>query len=314
MSTAIGFVILVNPFNRLGQTARLIHKLNAMFDSPPIAVHHDFGKNPNFIANCPSNVRLVQPHVDTKWGDFTCIEAAVRAIRLLYAGPQTPDWFVYLSGSDYPIKPAAKILADLQSSTFDAHIQHLPLVYKKYPTWWQKICFKRTCSVRVTVPWITKKLKLTTRNYWISNPLFTMGRLPYSDHLKPFAGEAWFCANHRAAQTILDFYDTDRALAEHCRQILVPEETYFHTVLANAPGLKLSQNYFRYVDWAAPGTSEEPLNFSEVPNDEANIGSNPKTLTMEDLPKISKSSAHFARKFGDQPDSLILNTLDELTA
>ncbi len=313
MSTPIGFVILVNPFNRLGQTARLINKLNAMFDMPPIAVHHDFGKNPNFITNCPPNVRLVQPHINTKWADFSCVEAAIQAIRLLYSGAEKPDWFVYLSGSDYPIKPASKIIADLQGSDFDAHIQHLLLEYNHYLTWWQKISFKRFCSVRIRVPWITRYLQFTTRYRWLSHPFFTQGRLPYSDKLKPYAGEAWFCANYRAAQSILNFYDKDQALAEHCRQILVPEETYFHTVLANDHSIKLSQNYLRYVDWSAPG-SEKPLNLSELPDAKASCGSNPRILTLTDLPKLLNSSAHFARKFSDQPDSDILDKLDELTS
>lgn len=295
MSTPIGFVLLVNPFSRLEQTARLIGKLNAMFDHPPIAVHHDFGKNPNFIRDCPENVRLVHPHINTKWAEFSCIEAAIQALRLLYSGPQKPDWFVYLSGADYPIKPADRILSELLASPFDAHIQHLSLVYNSYPTWWHKISFERACSIRIAVPWITRHLQFTTRYRWLSHPLITRGRLPYSDHLKPHAGEAWFCANHRSAAAILDFYEKDTALAKHSRQILVPEETYFHTVLANTPGLVLSQDYLRYVDWSGGG-------------------SHPKVLTLDDLPKMVRSNAHFARKFADHGSEAVLDELDKVTA
>jgi hypothetical protein len=291
MSVSIGFVLLVNPFSRLGQSARLIDRLNAMFDFPPIAVHHDFGKNPNFIPDLPPNVRLVRPHINTKWADFTCIEAAIAALRLLYAGPEKPDWFVYLSGADYPIKPARTILQELKASPFDAHIQHLPLVYKHYPTWWQKISFKRVCSVRVRYPWITRHLQFTTRTRWLSHPFFTRGRLPYSDHFKPYAGEAWFCASRRAAEAILKFYERDVAFAQHCRQIMVPEETYFHTVLANDPSLKLSQDYLRYVDWSAGG-------------------SHPKVLAEDDLPKLLQTNAHFARKFPDAEKVAVLDELD----
>lgn len=312
MTTPVGFVLLVNPFNRLEQTARLIHKLNVMFDRPPIAVHHDFGKNPNFIDDCPENVQVVRPHVDTKWADFSCIEASIRTLRLLYSGVKKPDWFIYLSGSDYPIKPAHRILTDLQNSSFDAHIQHLPLGYKNYPTWWQKICFKRTCSIKVTLPWITRRLKLIKRNHWFSHPLITQGRLPYSDHFRPYGGEAWFCANHRAAQAILDFHDADRVFAKHCRQILVPEETYFHTVLANRPELKLSNNYFRYIDWSSDQYLNRPLTLDKVPDSQGGNGSHPRILTMIDLPHILKSDAHFARKFEDQSNSDILNELDKL--
>ena len=39
------------------------------------------------------------------------------ALRLLYQTDQPPDWFALLSGADYPIKPAEKILEDLQATS-----------------------------------------------------------------------------------------------------------------------------------------------------------------------------------------------------
>jgi hypothetical protein len=306
MIPPIGFVILVNPFNPLEHTGRLIRTLNRMFDHPPIVCHHDFGKNSRFIENCPANVRLVHPHVDTKWGDFSCVEATIRALRLLYSGGDGPEWFVFLSGSDYPIKSAGKILADLQGGGFDGYIEHKlvsegDLVYPRDPenpqgwkwaTWLQQ-CHKRYCSRRVVVPSLNRHLRYRTRTYWLEHPFFTRGRLPFTADFKCYAGEVWFSANHRCARRILDFYERDRTVTEHYRKTLVPEESYLQTILANTPELKLSQNYRRYVDWTRGG-------------------SNPKVLTMEDLPKLTSSEAHFARKFDDRVDGEVLNQLDKL--
>ena len=303
MSSSIGFVLLINPFNKLEQSERLIRTLNRMFDHPPIACHHDFGQNPQFIANCPPNVRLVRPHVNTKWGDFGCVEATIRALRLLYSGENRPEWFVFLSGSDYPIKSADKILADLQASPFDGHIEHQlvsegDLVYPPDPDnlqgwkWetWLKQCHKRYCSLRVNVWGINRYLRFSKRTFWLEHPIFTKGRLPFTAEFKCYAGEVWFSANHRCAQRIIDF--NDRRVTEHYRKTLVPEESYLQTVLANAPGLKLSQNYLRYVDWTGRK-------------------SNPKILTMADLPQLKSSGAHFARKFDEGVDVAILDELDK---
>jgi len=285
----------------------LIRKLNRMFDHPPIACHHDFGKNPRFIENCPGNVRLVRPHVETKWADFSCIEAAVRALRLLYSGGHQPDWFVYLSGSDYPIKPAARILSDLQSSPFDAHIEHI-LVQRQAPPHpplegrleghkgpkWPRICHRRYCSVPVTVPWITKRLQLTTRTFQLEHPLLTAGQLPFSSEFRCFAGESWFCTNRRAAEVILDSHTRNAKLVNHYRKVLCPEESYFHTVLANAPGLRLSQDPLRYMDWTASGD-------------------HPKVLSVDDLPRLAESHAHFGRKFAEDIAPEMLQGLENLT-
>lgn len=303
----IGFVLLVNPFNKIEQSARLIDKLNAMFEHPPIAVHHDFSKNPKFLSNPPRNVRLVDPHVVTKWADFSCIEAAVKALKLLYSGAHAPDWFVYLSGSDYPIKPAARILGDLQSSPFDAHIEHARVLRRPPPHTplegrleghkgddWPRHCHRRYCSMPITVPWITRRLELSTRTFQLEHPLLTSWQLPFSKEFACYAGEAWFCANRRAARVILDSYTRNTKWVSHSRKVLCPEESYFHTVLANAPSLCLSQDPLRYMDWTVRGN-------------------HPKVLSVDDLPRLTASNAHFARKFAEDISSEMHNGLEDLT-
>ncbi len=296
----IGFVILINPCSPLEQSQRLIQTLNRMFDHPPIACHHDFGQNPRFIEGLPTNVRVVRPHVDTKWADFSCIEAAVRALRLLYSGDHPPDWFVYLSGADYPIKPANRILNELQSSKFDAHMEHI-LVQRRAPPhspseWrleghkgsaWPRGCHRRYCSIPVTVPWITRRLQPGIRTFQLEHPLFTSGRIPFSPTFHCFAGEAWFCANGRAAEVILESYSHNTKLIAHYRKVRCPEESYFHTVLANAPNLRLSQDPLRYMDWTSGGN-------------------HPKVLTVDDIPRLAASNAHFARKLpADIPPEML---------
>ncbi|MEO5713799.1 MAG: beta-1,6-N-acetylglucosaminyltransferase [Luteolibacter sp.] len=302
----IGFILLVNPRSPIEQSERLIRTLNRMFDHPPIACHHDFGQNPRFIENCPANVKLVSPHVATRWGDFSCVEATIKAMRLLYAGGDGPEWFVYLSGADYPIKPAHQILAELQASAFDGHIEHKlvsegDLHYPPDPDYprgwkwesWLKQCHRRYCSLRLDVRGINRYLRPSTRTFWLEHPIFTRGRLPFTPEFKCYAGEVWFTGNHRCARRILDFDDNDERLAAHYRRTLVPEESYLQTVLGNAPDLKLSQNYLRYVDWTGGG-------------------SNPKVLTKEDLPFLIRSKAHFARKFDEAVNSSVLDELDQL--
>jgi len=308
MAPTLGFVLLINPRNPIAQTARLVRTLNWMFGAPPIACHHDFGQNPEFISDCPPNVRVVQPHVATSWGDFSCMEAMLKALGLLYNGlsAPAPDWFVFLSGSDYPIKPAAQILADLQNGGYDGYIEHKivsegDLIYPRDPLYprgwkwetWLKQCHKRYCSLRVDVPSLNRYFRYRTRTYWLEHPFFTRGRVPFTPEFKCYAGEVWFCANRKCARRILDFYENDREVANHYRKTLVPEESYLHTILANDSAVKLSQNHLRYVDWT-------------------NGGSNPKFLTTNDLPEITRSSAHFARKFDMVLDSYVLDKIDKL--
>lgn len=291
MNPPIGFILLINPFNPLVQTERLIGVLNRMFDFPPIACHFDFGQNSRTIPDLPQNVKIVRPHVNTKWADFSCIEAAIACVRILYQDEPGPDWFVYLSGADFPCKSAERIHRDLQNSPFDAHIEHL-LLSRDLPDLtvndvqgnpfkgghWRAACIRRYCSLKIRIPWLTKRLAPTRKTFTFTTPLIARWLLPFSEKFQPYAGEAWWCANRRAAKAILDFHATDRVFAEFCRRVEVPEECYFQTVLANSANLKIGQNHLRFMNWKAHGN-------------------NPKVLGDEDISDLTKTSAHFARKF-----------------
>ena len=54
--------------------------------------------------------------------------AALRAFSLLRKHDR-PDWFVLLSGSDYPVRRADEIVADLSNTNYDAYLDNRELLY-----------------------------------------------------------------------------------------------------------------------------------------------------------------------------------------
>lgn len=295
MNRPIGFVLLIH--DRLDQAARLIRKLNAMFDDPPIVCHCDFSQTKGFIADPPRNVTLVRPHSVTAWGDWSIVDAAMRAMRLLYASKESPDWCVYLSGADYPIKTAERILTDLREAPFDAYMNHELIQYGAYARPWQDHCHERYCRLfDVVFPIIGRgkdgRLRPKwKRYYFIRHPFFTRPFQPFRKDLRCYAGESWFTVNRKAVRYILSYHDQNPALARHYRRVQCADESYFNTILANAAGLQVRNDCLRYTDWSMGGD-------------------HPKTLTMEDLDRLRASDAHFARKFDSRIDSRILDALD----
>jgi hypothetical protein len=71
----------------------------------------------------------------------------------------------------------------------------------------------------------------------------------------------------------------------------VPEECYYHSILANEPEIKITRATKRYAEWLGGG-------------------SHPQNLGMSDLPALLSSGAHFARKFVE--GSPVLDELDRL--
>jgi len=295
----IGFVLLTH--NKPLQIYRLINTLNRMFNYPLIVCHHDFAKCDLFVDNFSKNVLFVRPHLKTEWGNFSLVQATVEALKLMYETADAPDWFVLLSGADYPIKTAKQILDNLTTDSYDAYIQYEQITYEIYKSdlepnmLWLKNSYQRYCTKSLAFNYSKKYLTHLNLEISLEHPLLTKPFLPFSKKLACFSGSQWFCANRKAAQYIIDFHTRKNALTEYYKTLKYTDESYFQTILANAPHLKLKNDRLRYIDWSAGGC-------------------HPKTLLMEDLPKLLASSAHFARKFDIDIDTNLLDELDRITS
>ncbi len=293
MAPTIGFVLLTHRNPR--QIFRLIETLNRLFEDPRIVCHHDFSKNVLTKPKELTNVIFVQPHVETQWGGFSLVEATIKAFKVMYADPNSPDWVVLLSGSDYPIKSSARILHDLSKSPYDVHISHEIINFKDRKTEWHKMCYSRYCNVKFRIPFLDKKLNLIKKRISLKHPLLTKPFLPFSDNFKCYAGKQWFCCNRKAAIYLTEFHEKNTPFTAHYRRLdsycIIPDESYCQTIFCNSPHLKVSRDDLRYVDWSARGA-------------------HPKTLRLEDLSKIRSSSAHFARKFDLDEDEEIFEEID----
>jgi hypothetical protein len=298
----VGFVILSH--NEPEMLLRLVQRLQALFDNPPIACHHDMHQVSLNTSAFPS-VRFVAQPLRTRWGHISVVHAFRLALRLLYEG-NPPDWFVLLSGSDYPIKSRETIDAELCSSPYDAYLDHRPIEFSILPenrcdgefdkgfsrSFYVYIAYDRYLARRIRYPRIERPFRLRFGRYLIRHP-WLAPRNPFTKDFHCFAGAVWFTARARCAELLLSSDSFTRELLAFYADKTAADESFVHTVLCNSPILKLCNNSKRYVDWSAGAA-------------------HPKLLGMEDLPLLSASSHHFARKFSTRYDIRILDELDRL--
>ena len=296
---SIGFVLLTH--HQPHQIDRLLAQLNKMFNYPPIVCHHDFDKCALSVDHLSKNIKFVRPHLKTKWGDFSIVDATVQGIKLLYESDNSPDWFILLSGSDYPIKTAQAILEELNSNQYDAYINHEKIRYKVYQEnpkislIWQKLAYERYCGLKLfSIPFLGKRPYSRDLEIRIDHPLITQFFMPFTDNFSCFVGDQWFYANRRSAEYIIQFHQQNNAITSHYRRRMFADESYFQTILANADHLKLKNDNYRYVDWSTKAA-------------------HPKTMELNDLPRLLASPAHFARKFNLDVDREIFDQLDKIT-
>ena len=298
----IGFVILSH--NNPEMLRRLIRRLNQSFDAPPIVCHHDFHQLPLAVTDFPENTRFVEKPVRTRWGHVSLVQAFRIALRQLYEW-KPADWFVFLSASDYPIKRGDRIVSELSNSPFDAYLDHrcvpdysdLPeasrdcgfeLAYGR--PYWLKEAYNRYVARNLRYPGVNRKGQPCLRRLPIRHPRW-IGDTPFREGFRCYAGDAWLTARARCAEALFSDSECSRRLLDYYRNRLIPDESFFHTVLCNYPGLKLCNDNKRYADWRAGRPS-------------------PKMLGIEDLPALLDSSHHFARKFSEDHDLRILEELD----
>lgn len=292
MTTSLGFILVTH--NQPDQLRRLVDTINIMFDYPSIVCHHNFSITPLNQENFSGNVKFVHPHVETKWGKFSTIEAEIRALRVLYQASNAPDWFIILSGSDYPIKSAAEITQYLSTSAYDAFIHHELVQYNHLESRWQQLGYQRYCTVKTWIPAVGTNGRLKKRFITLlKKPSLVKFFTPFSDSFPCFVGDHFFCGNNRIAEYLLSHYEAAASLRKYYQKCTIfPTESYYQTVLCNAQKFNLCNDNLRYVDWSSEGA-------------------HPKILGMEDLPLLLASSAHFARKFDLCKDIEILNELDK---
>jgi hypothetical protein len=293
----LGIVILSH--RQPDQLLRLCRRVRASFPDTPVVVHHDFGQAPLDEAQfAAAGVSFVHPHVPTRWGDFSLVEATLAGLREMLRLHE-PEWVTLVSSSDYPLHGEARVLADLDASGADACIEHQridPAMRRESPPEYghpvgigehntrQAIRRFFRVSLHVPLPGGRKLTLLKTSIPWLTRRLS-----PFRDGFACHVGSQWFSVRREALRRLLEWHEREPALREHLARREAADECYPHTILANLPALKLANRNFRYVDWSAPG-------------------SHPKSLGIEDLERMYDSGAHFARKFA--PDAPVLDAID----
>lgn len=304
MKIKIGFAIL--SYNEPGQLLRLVKTLNAMFGAPPIVCHHNFSQCSLEEAPFPPNVRFVHPHIETGWGHIATPLAALKAFRVLREYDQ-PDWFVLLSGSDYPVKPASEIASELANTKYDAFLDNREVLYRAIPpeqsatdggfgrAGWVRVAYDRYCACYCWAP--RPSGKLLSFSGWfpfqkrhIRHPSIVRW-LQFNRPARIYGGAFWFQANRKAIDRLLDDPLMPQ-LVRYFRGRQIPEEALFHTSLCNQPDLRICKDHKRYEDWRGAG-----------------IEAHPKWLEISDVPMMRASGAHYARKF--RPDGVLQEFVDE---
>jgi hypothetical protein len=278
-------VFLVLSYHKLELLDRLVRRLLET-DSAIVVVHHD--ARAAEVPELPQSDRamLIPDPLPGGWGSMATVNATVESMRWVREAIPDYSWIVLVSGQDYPTMTPRGIEAELLASSADVFMrwEFIPPFATRRSTDWQR--------------------GMSHRYYWHYVP-GTHRPVPvprlrfYRDGVGVFAGSLWMNLSCRAVDRVLAERELRDYLGERrFSSTLVPEESFFPTVLMNSPiGLGIVNDQRRFLRFPKTGGSAHP-----------------ETLTMRHLDSMRASNAFFARKVDEDASAELLDALDELTA
>jgi hypothetical protein len=300
----IAYVITAH--NNPLQVVRLVRALQTGQHTGPIVIHYDraSAEFDRLSLAGMSHVHLLQNPVTVGWGEFSVVEAEWRCLDWLRQQAINYDWLVLLSGQDYPIRPIPAFEQCLTGASGDGFLEYFPIdqVPPTQWNWHQNTGRERYYRYYQTVPAQLKPLfyKLYRVVNWQPYVNVKAGRFgakvamqasrhPFTPNFKCYAGSQWHTLARRSVEYVLDFIVQHPDIVEHYRHTMIPDESFFQTILLNAPHLQFVNDNLRYISWTPPY---------------------PAVFSAADLPTLTQSPQFFARKFDQQHDAQILDQLD----
>jgi hypothetical protein len=283
------------------QVIRLIGRIRGDRPESIVVVHHDPSKSvlPHESFADDPNVMFVTPTIAGGWGDFSVLEMVLRAIDTLLASGKPFDYATLISGQDYPIKPLVafeEMLAGIGDGALDieANTPHLD----RYTFLWRRL--PRFLENRYTQALFARLQALNRRQPWVR---FVNGRIgcwyalkrskpPLPGSMVFYKGSQWWTLAERCVRAVQTFTREHPEVLECYRRSIIPDESFFQTVLYNDARFTFVNDDFRYIHW------------------DDHLAESPATMTSLDLPAIAASPAFFARKLDITVDADLIDEID----
>ncbi|KAK8370334.1 hypothetical protein V6Z12_A01G172100 [Gossypium hirsutum] len=208
----------------------------------------------------------------------THIAATLHAAAMLMKLDRGWDWFIALSALDYPL-----VTQDDLSHVFSSVRRDLNFIDHTSDLGWKE-------DQRVLPIVVDPGIYLARRTKIFHA---TQKRL-MPDAFKVFTGSPWVVLSRSFLEFCLFGWDNlPRTLLMYFNNVMLSEESYFHSVICNSPEFKNTtiNGDLRYMIWDSPPKTE------------------PHFLNDSDYDQMAQSGAAFARQF--QKDDPVLDMIDE---
>lgn len=310
------------------QLLRLINRFNSeKFD---VFVHLDSKSDKrlfeNVLSKCDSNVYLQDKRIDTQLVDFSLVVATLELVKAATARNEYL-YYALLTGQDYPIKSSEYIYGFLCENYPMSFIDMYGCdeAYRRGVLWTGKLgnhfysqkirrFFRALVGYKFYYSHHGKYSVRLLSN--IFDRMVSLIRKSPREEIKQtkytysFGSHFWILPDN-AINFLLQTYTYDLKINKIFNHIAAPEESYFQTVLSAYSDLLIPEQYsqFNNPDDEMDNPALRLIKWYENGN---KTNGHPAIWKIGDLAYISSRKALFARKFDEEVDSIILDSLDNI--
>jgi hypothetical protein len=241
------------------------------------------------------HVTFVEPRIPVYWGEYSIIEGTMRLIRRALDCPQGYDYFVFMQGSDYPLRGSKYIQRFFAENRGSEFLSLVKMPTAGYP-------LSRFEAFRY--PSSKPVLRFATR----ALGRLGLARRDYRKHLvglDAYGGDASWSLSREACRYILEFVIQNPSVEAYFQNTFsAPDEWFFHTILGNSPLRSRCRSNMFYRDY--PPILHHPALLTEK---HVQFFESQERIRVED--EWGPREILFARKFSDQTLHVI-DRIDEM--
>ena len=268
-----------NNFEHLGKLIKALDDKNVIF-----FIHVD--KKVDMPKKILGNNKIVFiQRIKVWWGGWSHVEAIINLIK--EAIKFNADYYVLLSGTDYPIRPNSFLYNKLKEGGEFINIikgfhTHKPESRIKY-YWYDSFDRRNRRSLKTIFFLILERFQriiITKNNY------------PFKE---VFHGSTWWALSHNCVTYLLTFIKNNPKYVSFYKTSWDPDESFIHTIIGNSEFINECKNNLTYTDW-----SKKP---APAIIDKEHITQFKNQIEFEET--YGKYTPFFARKFIDKSNNLI---------
>lgn len=271
--------------------------VNSIINHSDIYIHIDAKANiEDFKSSCPSSVNFIEERVEVAWAGITMVDALLNLIKSALPYSSKYSHFVFISGSDYPIKTETEIINTFISDPKRQFIKYIDM--RNSPNHYLKQINRK----HFLEPYIVSSIKAVSFADRLFRKLLRTLKIrnKWQQNMIPYYGHTWCALTPECCSYILDFHINNQWFYESNKNTFAPDEHYFHTIIGNSPFAETSDGLQEF----------EGSGLWRVVNFHLICPSLKKWFTIDDWHEINSSDKLFVRKLNSKNSEQLVNKIN----